>query len=42
MVGAGVELVMSWVSCYSWAIRPARIVLMACSEMFCRSVSSWR
>ena len=42
IVGAGAGLVMSWVSCCSWAVRPARVVLMTCSEMFCHSVSSWR
>ena len=42
IVGAGAGLVMSWVSCCSWAVRPARVVLMACSETFCHSVSSWR
>ena len=42
MVRVGAGLVMSWVSCCSWAIRPTRVVLMACSETFCRSVSSWR
>ena len=42
MVRVGVGLVMSWVSCCSWAIRPMRVVLMACSKMFCHLVSSWR
>jgi len=42
MVGVGVELVISWVSCCSWAVRPTRVVLMACSKMFCHLVSSWR
>jgi len=42
MVRVGAELVMSWVSCCSWAIRPTRVVLMACSKTFCHSVSSWR
>jgi len=40
IVRAEVGLVMSWVSCCSWAVRPMRVVLMACSETFCRSVSS--
>ena len=39
IVRVGAELVMSWVS---WAIRPTRVVLMACSKTFCHSVSSWR
>jgi len=34
MVGAGARLVMSWVSCCNWAIRPTKIVLIACSEAF--------
>jgi len=42
MVRAEAGLVMSWMSCCSWAVRPMRVVLMACSETFCRSVSSWR
>ena len=42
MVGAGAGLVMSWVSCCSWAVRPVRVVLMACSKTFCHSVSSWK
>ena len=42
MVGVGAELVISWVSCCSWAVRPTRIVLMVCSETFCCSMSSWR
>jgi len=42
MVGAEAGLVMSWMSCCSWAIRPARVVLITCSEMFCCLVSSWR
>ena len=40
MVRAGAGLVMSWVSCYSWAVRSMRVVLMACSETFCHLVSS--
>jgi len=32
----------SWMICYSWAVRAARIVLIACSEAFRHSVSSWR
>jgi len=31
-VGAGA--VMSWMSCCSWVVRPARVVLMVCSEAF--------
>ena len=41
-VRAGGGLVMSWVSCYSWAVRPARVVLIVCSEAFWHLVSSWR
>jgi len=40
MVRVGAGLVMSWVSCCSWAIRPTRVVLIACSKTFCHSVSS--
>jgi len=32
----------NWVICYSWAVRAARVVLKACSEVFWHSVSSWR
>ena len=32
--GAGVGPVMSWVSCYSWTVRPMRVALIVCSEVF--------
>jgi len=41
-VGVEVGLVMSWVSCCNWAVKPARVVLIACSEAFWHSVNSWR
>jgi len=25
---------MSWVSCCNWVVRPVRVVLIACSEVF--------
>ena len=33
-VGAGAGTVISWVSCCIWAIRPARVLLITCSEAF--------
>jgi len=41
-VDVGTELVISWVICCNWVVRAARVVFIACSEVFCRSVSSWR
>ena len=42
MVGTRAGLIMSWVSCCNCAIRPVRVVLIACSEAFWHLVSSWR
>jgi len=33
-VGTGAGPVISWVSCCNWAVRPTRVVLIACSEAF--------
>jgi len=33
-VGAGAGTVISWVSCCIWAVRPARVLLITCSEAF--------
>jgi len=41
-VGAGAGLVISWVNCCNWTVRPARVALIVYSEAFCHSVSSWR
>jgi len=41
-VGAEAGLVMSWVSCCSWAVRSVRVALIVCSKAFWRLVNSWR
>jgi len=33
-VGIGAGPVISWVSCCNWAVRPVRVVLIACFEAF--------
>ena len=33
-VGAGAGPVISWVSCCIWAVRPVRVLLIMCSEVF--------
>jgi len=33
-VGVGAGLVISWVSCCIWAVRPVRVLLIMCSEVF--------
>jgi len=33
-VGTGAGPVISWMSCYNWAVRSTRVVLIACFEAF--------
>jgi len=44
MFGTGKEggLATSYVSCCSYMVKAASVVLMLFSEMFCLSISSWR
>jgi len=41
-MGGGRGLATSCVSCCSYVVRAAKIMLMLFSEIFCLSISSWR
>ena len=41
-MGGGGRLATNCISCCSYAVRAARVVLMLFSETFCLSISLWR